>query len=85
MKNPVVGMLFPHWIQVKVVVVVVLLIRFGMRSLVVVVVVLVGFAGLSLILLVEYVVLWLDCDGVVWLLSVCWMPKGLPCPIGGPG
>ena len=56
-----------------------------MRSLVVVVVVLVGFAGLSLILLVEYVVLWLDCDGVVWLLSVCWMPKGLPCPIGGPG
>jgi hypothetical protein len=85
MKKPVVGMLFPHWIQVEVVVVVVLLIRFGMRSLVVVVVVLVGFVGLSLILLVEYVVLWLDCDGVVWLLSVCWTPKGLPCPIGGPG
>ena len=36
-----------------------------------VVVEVVVLVGLSLILLVEYVVLWLDCDGVVWLLSVC--------------
>ena len=50
-----------------------------------VVVEVVVLVGLSLILLMEYVVLWLDCDGVVWLLSICWKPKGLPCPIGGPG